>query len=224
MRTQAKPESLPLSTPDGEVLTWACGLCRRVRCGAESWGPPDAEKRTSLAEFYRKGADSCCVCQTCGKVEAGIVNDCNPCRQAAQEKWEEESPARIAKQEAEDAESDATFARSPDPTAARDLMQRMSDLSEDCYCAGWLIGCEYTLWHFVLTGPGDWGQSRVAREDIDAMRALSEKCGGWVAWRDDIGNVFVPLAEWLSMYTAETERAKAWLAQYEANKAAQSDA
>jgi len=76
----------------------------------------------------------------------------------------------------------------------------------------------------VLTGPGDWGQSRVAREDIDAMRALSEKCGGWVAWRDDIGNVFVPLAEWLSMYTAETERAKAWLAQYEANKAAQSDA
>ena len=216
--TTTKPDSLPLTAPDGEIIAYACGMCRRFGLPLYSLGPLDAEGRTRAASRSKIDADACCVCPTCKKVEQGISRLCAVCGCAERAKWEAELPALQAKQAAEAAAAGATFEKSPDPVAARHLCDHMSVLSEECYCAGWLFGCEFTLWHFVLTGPGEWGMGRVEQSNIDELRALSERCGGWVVWREDIGNAFVPLAEWLPTYAAEQDRAAKWLAAFEGNQ------
>jgi len=44
---------------------------------------------------------------------------------------------------------------------ARLLARLMSDISEDHFCAGWLIGCEYALWADLtgqeFAGERAWG-------------------------------------------------------------------
>ena len=87
------------------------------------------------------------------------------------------------------------------------LRQLMSDISEDCWCAGWLIGTEFALWQFVLDGPGDWGQDSVSQAQIDELKRLSELVGGWFYWDDDPDHfdaTFIPMAEWLVMHNAWT--------------------
>ena len=219
--SDTKPSSLPLSTPDGEILAWACGVCRRVRCAAESWGPPDATKRASLAEFYREDADSCCVCRSCGKVEIGIRIQCEPCATVERAKREAERLAREAEEVARAQAQADTFACSLDPEAARALAKHMSNISEDCYCAGWLSGLEYSLWDFMVDGPGEWGMGEVSVSDVTRLRELSAKAGGWIVWRAGVGETFVQLADWPALHNAEKERTRAWLAAYEATGATQ---
>lgn len=83
----------------------------------------------------------------------------------------------------------------------------MSNASEDCYCAGWLMGCEHTLWDAAHAGGDfDWGQSTVKRRTLDAMLELSEACGLWVHWPDDDrgrpgdGPQTIPIDEWLKLH------------------------
>ena len=92
------------------------------------------------------------------------------------------------------------------------LFQLMSDISEQCYCAGWMHGNEYALWAMVSDPDASrrYGQDVVTEEDIDALRVLSSDIKGWIRWRDDEedstlpaeewGPVFTPMAEWLEMY------------------------
>ena len=95
----------------------------------------------------------------------------------------------------------AIAAAGGDPDAAERLRSLMSDLSEDCWCAEWLDGCETALWAFVTEGPGGWGLGTVDQRGVDELRDLSDKAGGWWVWNDALdGNVFVPRAEWLARY------------------------
>jgi hypothetical protein len=97
----------------------------------------------------------------------------------------------------------ASVASSSDPEAAVSLAQLMSDISEDCYCASWLIGTEFTLWQFAQGGHGDWGFFEVTSEQATELRELSAKAGGWVAWPSqalDDGLIFVPAEAWTEMF------------------------
>lgn len=93
---------------------------------------------------------------------------------------------------------------------ARDrLRQAMSDLSEDCWCAQWLMGTEFALWRFVQNGPskwGQWGQGTVGRDDIIELKALSELCKGWFVWDDEKGETFVPMMQWIEMFDEHEKR------------------
>jgi hypothetical protein len=85
----------------------------------------------------------------------------------------------------------------------RALVDLMSDISERCYCAGWLGGLEYILWH-MLTDPAasrEFGMGVVEDEEIADLRAISEEIGGWICWQHHApcGERFVPMAEWLKM-------------------------
>ena len=94
----------------------------------------------------------------------------------------------------------------------RALYQLMSDISEDCYCAGWMSGNEYTLWTMVANQDADrrYGLGEVELQQIEELRAISTEVGGWIRWRDDDddkslppsewGPVFVPMEQWLPMY------------------------
>ena len=94
----------------------------------------------------------------------------------------------------------------------RALYSLMSDISEGCYCAGWMGGNEFTLWGMVSDQKSsrNYGQDVVKEEQIAELRAISTEIGGWIRWRDDEedanlppeqwGPVFVPMEEWLRIY------------------------
>lgn len=103
----------------------------------------------------------------------------------------------------------------PASSAAQRLAQAISDLSEDCWCAGWLDDCEHVLWEMLgITEPREWGMGYVTPEDAAKLKALSDEAGGWVYWhvplRDDgmppedrwlsTGPRFVAMADWLDRH------------------------
>ena len=82
----------------------------------------------------------------------------------------------------------------------RALALAMSNISESAYCAGWMKGLEFALWHFLKTGKRKYGMSQVSDDEIDQLRVLSEKCGGWVCFDDANDETFVPMAKWEEMF------------------------
>jgi hypothetical protein len=85
---------------------------------------------------------------------------------------------------------------------AERLISLMSDLSEELWCAGWLIDCEYLFWKWA-TAKG------VHITAIAAIKEAGSEAGGWAHWPTDDrdfpigdGPVFVPITEWLYLYNA----------------------
>lgn len=98
--------------------------------------------------------------------------------------------------------------RSKDPAAAIHLAALMSGISEDYYCAGWLIGLEVTLWGMLQGADRRFGMDMVTEEEIAAVRSLHEQCGGWIVWRErgmdprdqtESGEMFVTTEEWMQI-------------------------
>lgn len=86
--------------------------------------------------------------------------------------------------------------------ARRLLGERMSDISERCWYAGWMLGTEYTLWQAVVEGPMAWGHDVITEEDIAVLKALADQADGWIMF-DDIGpqdELFIPKEEWQRVY------------------------
>lgn len=105
-------------------------------------------------------------------------------------------------------ETPALLALTPEQRqAAQDLYEEMSDLSEEGICAGWIMGNEYHLWCW-LQGLDDgssaypmWGDRRGGDIDKARVRALHERCGGWVVWDDAAGGaVYLPTGDWLARF------------------------
>ena len=83
--------------------------------------------------------------------------------------------------------------------AGRLLRSKMSELSEELYCAGWCHGIEYVLWDNV-TGSRD-KLDKVNSKDVEELRQLSGDAGGWFVWDGQQHDArFVPMHEWLRMY------------------------
>lgn len=83
---------------------------------------------------------------------------------------------------------------------AEALYELMSDISEDCYCARWMMGNEFRLWD-ALTNPDDdrrYGQDSITDEQVRGLRVLSDLAGGWWKWDHHKGRVFVNLEDWRS--------------------------
>ena len=78
----------------------------------------------------------------------------------------------------------------------RGLASLMSEISERCYCAGWMTGLERALWSMLDSEDRSYGQDEVTADEARQLRELSEACGGWIVWRDPDGETFVTLAEW----------------------------
>lgn len=104
---------------------------------------------------------------------------------------DEERGARMTAQyEADVAKRAACLAKALDMHAAVALEEAMTDLSERHWCAGWLIGLGDVLWKATQ---GDDVRVRFDAADLDRLRDLSAKAGGW--WRFE---EFVPMAEWIA--------------------------
>lgn len=83
--------------------------------------------------------------------------------------------------------------------AAWALHERMSDISEICYCAGWLGGNEFTLWK-ALSEKSDtaYGVGKITLDDKNDLRKLSKEAGGWI-WtgeKDEYTPQLLSFSEW----------------------------
>ena len=80
------------------------------------------------------------------------------------------------------------------------LRNVMSEISEEHWCASWLGGLEYILWDAVTGKRNDICSS----DEIEQLKYLTEKCGGWIVWdKQAINKKFVPIEEWLRLYEAD---------------------
>lgn len=92
----------------------------------------------------------------------------------------------------------------------RALETLMSDLSEYCYCAGWLDTCEHDVWAMLVGDRDGWGMCSAehVRDYLTAIWAVAERAGVWIVWDSDEHGTpvyykrSVPLDEWREMYAA----------------------
>lgn len=77
----------------------------------------------------------------------------------------------------------------------------MSDISEDCYAAGWLSGTEYVLWQAVLNGFTKSGCWVVTYENIAELKKLSTQYQCWIYWLEGVGTIPVSLGCWEQLYS-----------------------
>lgn len=84
----------------------------------------------------------------------------------------------------------------PRETARALLRQLMSDISEDCWCAGWLVGTEHDLWRLAGQGGGAWGQGSVSAEQAVTLLQLAAALQEWPTYDD-----WVPLDQWRESLT-----------------------
>src|SRR5678810_211277 len=76
------------------------------------------------------------------------------------------------------------------------LARYMSELSEEHYSAGWLIGTEYALWQAIQDGKGSGGWRYLRPFQLARLRALSNACDGWIYFDSERGETYIPREEW----------------------------
>lgn len=98
-----------------------------------------------------------------------------------------------------------SLAKAADQDAAVLLKASMGGISEEYYCAGWLIGLEHKLWRMVEGGDRRFGMGEVREDEATELKRLSEKAGGWWIYSEDnSGETFVTAEEWQAMLKAKT--------------------
>jgi len=77
------------------------------------------------------------------------------------------------------------------------LLALMRGISEEAWCAGWMMGLEFDLWA-VREGRQDaYGQiGAITERQARLLRDLSDEADGWWRWGDTDGPTFVRLEEW----------------------------
>lgn len=187
---------IPLSSPEGVIYAYACGLCHRVHSGTIFKENDESEVAIEL-KFSQENAEECCKCRSCDKVKRGLFI-CDECVAKQEAEWEaEEVPRKAAR--------DQALAKSKDKDAALALNSLMSEISEDHYCAGWLGGLEYDLWKIVQGGNREFGFGDIAESRVTELKRLSEKAGGWWYYDEENGETFIPMDAWIAMFSREKQ-------------------
>ena len=88
-----------------------------------------------------------------------------------------------------------------------DLYDRMSAISEDCFCAGWIDGNEYDIWNALQHGDPSPAHRRMSPRLLRRCQVLSVEIDGWIYWAD--GPLFAPMAQWLVMVDQRRKLAEA---------------
>ena len=88
--------------------------------------------------------------------------------------------------------------------AKKELKSAMIEISERAYYAGWMGALEHNLWYAIENGPRGYGQTEISKEDIEHLKDLSNRAGGWWIFDNEIkDNRFLKFAEWKKYYSPE---------------------
>jgi hypothetical protein len=81
--------------------------------------------------------------------------------------------------------------------AKRLLEMTLAEISEENYCAGWMMDLGYDIWAIIQGHRGcSYGMGSITKEQCTNLLQLALDAGGW--WGDY--GVFIPLEEWGQMY------------------------
>ena len=126
---------------------WECGECHKPHLVATKANKP-------VSEMNREAAEKCCAprnCRYCGQItERDWSGQFRWAHEACIPKYEPTPPLHPSMAN----------------PYARLLYKKMSDISEDCWCAGWMMGNEYALWKILRGDRHDYGWGGIAYEDL----------------------------------------------------------
>lgn len=74
----------------------------------------------------------------------------------------------------------------PVSAEGRKLIERISEISEDCYCAGWMHDIEHVLWRVLETDKSiKYGFGSFNWQLRTELRDLARAANGWPRWFDE---------------------------------------
>lgn len=74
-----------------------------------------------------------------------------------------------------------------------DLFDRMSEISEEGMCAGWIGDNEFNIWTAITLGEPAPGYGTINPRLLRRCQMLSAEIGGWIYWAD--GPQFAPMTQ-----------------------------
>ena len=86
------------------------------------------------------------------------------------------------------------------------LAEYMSDISERCYHAGWMVNLEYCLWHALINGQRKYGQDMISKKDIETLVSLSTAANAWIISDDETEETAMSLNAWEQKFNQDIER------------------
>ncbi len=186
---------IPLTSPDGIVYAYACGVCHHVCSGGERFTVYTGDDVTESAEWSRNAAERCCRCLACRGVNPRGSSDvlhCAACKPEEDAKFAKWIAERAEKHDRLEDENERRLCHAASATHARLLLDEMRDLSEDYFCASWLIGLEFRLWDAI-----NGAETELHESDLASLKYHRELAGGWWIWSDDHGGeIFVTTKQW----------------------------
>lgn len=198
---------IELKSPIGDVYAYACGVCHEVcpsNYRTSQAGPPSSKAIQSSLE----NAENCCRCYECKAPVCSAVGRCFACEDKHKEYLKENEPIWEAEARAREDAAENSTKSAKDVSAAKLLLNYMSDLSEGYWCAGWLMDLEYFLWKSVTSSDREFGLATLKQREIDELAKLSALAGGWWYWSKEHNlGLFITLDEWLKKFE-EHEKAK----------------
>lgn len=189
---------IPLTAPDGRLFGYACARCLHVKHPIEG-GTFEARLEHSLEDAQR-----CCSCHDCG-VPLKRRWQCDDCAAKRRKEHDEYLETTRPEREATEARMNDALALAKDRNSALLLQSLMSEISEEYYCAGWLIGLEEILWTMLTGGRREFGMGVVTEDEIAQLRQLSEQSGGWWHYVDGDGETFITLEDWKRKYEQKSK-------------------
>lgn len=76
----------------------------------------------------------------------------------------------------------------------------MSDLSERCYSAAWMLNLEYVLWDSILNDSQKYGQDIINESDINQLSKLSSLANAWIIFDNETEETAVDLEQWKKQF------------------------
>jgi hypothetical protein len=83
----------------------------------------------------------------------------------------------------------------------QELAVFMSDISERCYSAGWMMDLEYVLWEALTNGERKYGHDIISPSDIIQLKQLSKQCNCWIYFDDINDQTAIELDQWQEKFT-----------------------
>jgi hypothetical protein len=88
----------------------------------------------------------------------------------------------------------------------RRLAGFMSEISEKCYSAGWMVDTEYVLWEAIISGPREFGHGKITKEEIEELNKLLNKTKTWIVFDDMKEEMAIPLDKWRTRFTEDISK------------------
>lgn len=88
--------------------------------------------------------------------------------------------------------------------AALELLDLMRETSFEYGLAGWSAGLEYRLWDLMQAAVSGRRPRKhePSKNELDELRRLHAKAGGWFFWDEENEETFIPTAAWMERVAA----------------------